>query len=295
MTDRILDLSSSAGFLKIHFNQLILEQKGKTHLSIPLDDLCSVIVSHHSVILTQPALATLTQNNIPLIVCDRKHLPVGALLPLQYHSLQSERLKFQVEAKKSLLKNLWMQIVKSKIKNQGRVLEFIQGHNFGFKRLSCNVRSGDPQNIEARAARKYWPLIFNDENFRRSREGVDQNRHLNYGYAILRAMVSRAICGAGLTPTLGIHHRNRYNPFCLADDLMEPLRPLVDQSVASYLKKTGNTHFEKEAKKHILETLLGRIVFQNESRTLFDICCKMAFSLVEVFKGESKKLLLPSL
>ena len=154
--------------------------------------------------------------------------------------------------------------------------------------------SGDSENVEAKASKIYWPNIFGDKSFRRDRAADDHNRHLNYGYAVLRAIVARAICAAGLHPSLGVHHHNRYDAFCLADDLMEPFRPLVDKAVAKILTERGaNPPMDKEAKAEIIGAIIGRLEIAGEFRTMFDIASKTASSLAAVFAGERNDLLLP--
>jgi CRISPR-associated protein Cas1 len=191
-------------------------------------------------------------------------------------------------------KRLWRQIVRAKIMAQAALLVELRGRDFGLGVLARHVRSGDPANIEARAARRYWPAVFADLNFRRQRDNEDQNVLLNYGYAVLRAIVARAISAAGLHPSLGIHHHNRYDAFCLADDLMEPFRPAVDHAVADYMATHDAPYgLEPGAKQHIITELTGRYSMGGELRTLFDVAARMAGSLADVFLGTGKGLDLP--
>ncbi len=191
-------------------------------------------------------------------------------------------------------KRLWQQIVCAKIKAQAAALVELHGDDNGIAVLATHVRSGDPKNLEARAARRYWPRLFADLDFRRHRENEDQNILLNYGYAVLRAIVARAICSAGLHPSLGIHHHNRYNAFCLADDLMEPYRPVVDRSVVEYMSTHDQVYqLEAAAKQHIISDLTVRYVVDGEQRTLFDTAARMASSLADVFMGEREEMELP--
>jgi CRISPR-associated protein Cas1 len=186
--------------------------------------------------------------------------------------------------------------VKAKIRAQARVLTELNGHDSGLSELLPKVRSGDPANVEAEASRRYWPALFADPRFRRDRYGDNQNRLLNYGYAVLRAIVARAVCAAGLHPSLGLHHHNRYDAFALADDLMEPFRPMVDRVTAAYCHKYGaDALLDKAAKAALIGALMRRLDVGGESRTLFDVAQRTAASLAAVFAGERRTLVLPEL
>ncbi|HJT36296.1 MAG TPA: type II CRISPR-associated endonuclease Cas1, partial [Pirellulales bacterium] len=205
---------------------------GGGECSVPLTEIAVLIAAHPQVTFTQAVLGGLAAAGGIFIVCDERWLPAGMLLPLRGHHLQARRFQAQAAVAAPVKKRLWQQIVRAKIETQAQALETLHGDSAGLRPLVPLVRSGDPENIEARAARIYWPLLFADESFRRQWEAGDQNRLLNYGYAVLRAIVARALCAAGLHPTLGLHHHNQYSAFCLADDLMEPFRPVVDIVVA---------------------------------------------------------------
>jgi CRISPR-associated protein Cas1 len=193
-------------------------------------------------------------------------------------------------------KRVWQQLVKAKVRAQGNLLRELHGDDRGLIALSKHVRSGDPDNIEGRASRRYWPALFADPSFRRNRDADDCNRHLNYGYAILRAIVARAICAAGLHPSLGLHHHNRYDTFSLASDLMEPFRPLVDRTVALHARQSDPcAPLDKEAKRALLAALTGRLVIGDEERPLFDTAARTASSLAQVYAGQRKRLLLPEI
>ena len=189
----------------------------------------------------------------------------------------------------------WRQIVRAKLAAQARLLQERTNQNWGLPLLAEKVRSGDPQNLEAHAARIYWKALFG-EDFRRDREAEDLNRHLNYGYAVLRAIVARAVCAVGLHPSLGLHHHNRYDSFCLADDLMEPFRPLVDRAAAVLRdRQAKDAPFDREAKRELLAALLARFDHEEESRTLFDWISRMASSLASVMEESGGKLQIPPL
>jgi CRISPR-associated protein Cas1 len=216
------------------------------------------------------------------------------LVPLGAHHTPVERFTAQATAGKPLTKRLWQQVVRAKILAQARLLAELHGEDFGLSQLAPLVRSGDPANVEARAARRYWQLLFDDPQFRRDRDVPDQNRVLNYGYAVLRAIVARAICGAGLHPSLGIHHHNRYSAYPLADDLMEPLRPVVDRTTVELIRQHGDVpQLDAATKRQIIDAISERFDLDGEQRTLFDISARTAASLAECFMGNRKQLTLP--
>ena len=294
MTDRILDFSELPARLRVHVKQLVVERRDRPDVSMPLADLAVVIVSHPQVTYTQAVLAGLAEAGGTFVACDRKNLPVGLFLPLVAHHAQTQRFIAQAAAPLPVRKRIWRQIVRAKIIAQAETLVQLHGTDHGLPALAAQVQSGDPKNVEARAARRYWPLLFADMDFRRHRENEDQNMLLNYGYAVLRAIVARAICGAGLHPSLGIHHHNRSNPFCLADDLMEPFRPTVDRAVAEYISThDAFGHLESAAKQHMIAELTGRYIVNGQQRTLFDVVARMACSLADVFLDKANRLELP--
>jgi len=294
MTDRILDLSEGPADLHVRHGQLRIERPEAEALSVPLDDLAVLVVSHPRVTYTHSVLTRLSAAGGALIACDEAHLPACMLLPLAGHYVQAERFARQARASRPTQKRLWRQIVRAKVRHQARLLEDLRGHDAGLRHLARRVRSADPTNVEAQASRRYWPFLFDDPDFRRRRDVADQNRLLNYGYAVLRAVVARAICAAGLHPSLGLHHANRYDGFCLADDLMEPFRPVVDRAVAEWVGMHGpDAPLDRAAKAALLEPLTGRFVLDGASRTLFDVLARTAASLVDVYAGQRRDLLLP--
>ncbi len=294
MHNRIIDISETPARLKIKLRQLLIEPQETESVSIPLTDLAVLIVSHPQVSYTQAVLSGLADEGGVFITCDKQRLPNGILLPLQANHLQAERFSNQAIVKQPVQKRIWQQVVRAKISSQAELLESLHGADSGLRALLPLVKSGDPQNVEARAARRYWRVLFGTNTFRRDRAAIDQNRLLNYGYAVLRAITARAICGAGLHPSLGIHHHNRYNPFCLADDLMEPFRVLVDQTVAQHVEEYGTeATFDRSVREELLESLTGRVEINGHYRTLFDTLARIASSLNGVFSGETKKIELP--
>jgi CRISP-associated protein Cas1 len=296
MTNRILDFSESPARLRVRAAQLIVECQNRPEVSVPLADLAVVLVAHPQVTFTQAVLAGLAAAGGVFVTCDGHSLPIGMLLPLAANTTQAERFAAQARASAPICKRLWQQIARAKICTQAALLKRLHGDDFGLSAMAARVHSGDPANIEAQAARRYWPHLFANPQFRRNRELSDQNMLLNYGYAVLRAIVARAICAAGLHPSLGLHHHNRYNAFCLADDLMEPFRPTVDHAVVEYMQFHSEPYrIETSAKQNIIGELTSRYDFSGEQRTLFDVATRMASSLADVFLGKAEKLALPDL
>lgn len=261
---------------------------------LPLIQVAALVLSNPHVNVTNAVLAGIAVNGGIVVVTDNKFQPAGMLLPLDAHYCQGERFRMQAAAAQPLQKRLWQQTVRSKIMAQAAVLKSLTGHDSGLPHLASKVTSGDTGNHEAQAAQRYWPAVFNNPHFRRNREADDQNRLLNYGYAVLRALTARAICGAGLHPSLGMHHHNRYDPFALASDLMEPFRPLVDETVARIVSQHGEgVSLGRDVKRAIISGITGLIEVEGQTRTIFSVLVKTATSLASVYAGEKKKLFLP--
>jgi CRISPR-associated protein Cas1 len=296
MTERIIDLAEAPARLSVRNSCLVIASEGGAETTMPLGEAAVLVLANPQVVLTQPVLAGLAAAGGMVVVCDSKHMPAAMVLPIEGHFTQGERFAVQAQASLPVRKRLWQSIVKAKIRAQARVLTELNGHDGGLSELAAKVRSGDPSNVEAEAARRYWPALFADPGFRRDRYGGNQNRLLNYGYAVLRAIVARAVCAAGLHPSLGLHHHNRYDAFALVDDLMEPFRPIVDRVTAAYCQKHGpDALLDKAAKTALIGSLMRRFSVEGESRTLFDIAQRAAASLAAVFAGERKTLVLPEL
>ena len=228
--------------------------KQVSEVSKPIEDIGVIVLDHKQITITSGVLEAFLENNCAVLTCDSKSMPVGLLLPLHGNTTQNERFRQQLDASLPLSKQLWQQTVKAKIENQAAVLKECTGEEMKCMRVwAANVRSGDPDNQEARAAAYYWKNLFRIEGFTRDRDGIPPNNLLNYGYAILRAVVARGLVASGLLPTLGIHHHNRYNAYCLADDIMEPYRPYVDRLVYSIVRQGGNyAELTKELKVRLL-------------------------------------------
>jgi CRISPR-associated protein Cas1 len=296
MTDtRIVDISETAARLSVRYDQLLIENDGQLLESIPLAELGVLVVSNPRVSYSHAVLAGLADKGGALIVCDEKHIPAAILLPLTGHHTQAERYAAQARAPLPRKKRLWQQIVRAKIAAQARLLTKLKGDDAGLGAMIPHVRSGDPANVEAQAARKYWNALFGPD-FRRDWEAEDQNRNLNYGYAVLRAVVARALCAAGLHPSLGLHHHNRYDAFCLASDLVEPFRPVVDEAVHDWVRAHGAAApMDRHAKEHLLKIATMRYNWNGEWRSLFDVLVRTSVSLVRVFDDLARELDLPEI
>lgn len=315
MTNRIIDLSERAVRLSVRNALLVIRFTGDPasgesgpgayrcerlgnpdETTVPLSDIAVLIASHPQVSLSHAVLSRLASAGGVFVACNEKHMPVSMLLPLAAHSLQTERLAKQASVPLPVKKRAWQAIVRAKIRAQSELLLERLESGCGLEGLAARVRSGDPQNIEAQAARIYWRELFGAGAFRRDPDSDGVNACLNYGYAVLRASVARAICGVGLHPSLGIHHHNRYDAFCLADDLMEPFRPLVDREVADLVTGLGKDFpLDLESKRIILRALLGRFTAEGESRTLFDWAARVASSLMSVIDGSGEALEIPAI
>ncbi|MDA3910886.1 MAG: type II CRISPR-associated endonuclease Cas1 [Bacteroidales bacterium] len=264
--------------------------------SVPIEDIGVLLMDHPQITLSNALLAALIENNVAVIGCDNSHHPTGLFLPLEGHILQSKRFKQQVEASEALRKNLWAQTVHAKVLNQAKLLELSNINPKQLYTLLPQIKSGDSQNIEGRAARIYWPLATQDNSFVRDRYGFPPNSQLNYAYAILRASVARALVSTGLLPTLGIFHKNQYNAYCLADDIMEPYRPFCDQIV---LKMYSQNELEfnelsMEQKTEILKLLTADVLIGKKKSPLMIAINRTTYSLVECFEGNRRKILYPT-
>lgn len=287
---------SSPCHVKIHNRQLVILNKlTGEEIQRPVEDLGFVIFDNPQITFTQSVIQLLAEHNTAVIFCDRKHHPSSMLFHLDSHQTQTEHFRAQIEASEPLRKQLWKQTVKIKIKNQGAVLDSIGQNGEPLRYMARKVKSGDPENMEARAARFYWPVLFGN-TFIRHRFGEAPNHLLNYGYTVLRAAVARALTGSGLLPTLGIHHRNKYNAFCLADDIMEPYRPYIDQLVWKMVQN-GETEEELSPpiKAKLLECLSCDVQIGKKTRPLMVGLSETTASLVRCFKGEGKTIRYPML
>lgn len=270
--------------------------KKESVTTIPIEDIGVVVLDHQQITLTQGLLAHLLECNCAVITCDSHHLPIGLQLPLEGNTTQSERFRDQLEASLPQKKQLWQQTIQQKITNQAAVLNQKRGLEVkNMMRWVNEVKSGDNENVEGKAAAFYWKNMFPDiPDFTRGREGCAPNNLLNYGYAILRAIVARSLVASGLLPTLGIHHHNRYNAYCLADDIMEPYRPYVDALVIEITQKMGYPQEITMEHKQLLLTIPALDVTIAEQRSpLMVATAQTTASLYKCFSGESRKILYP--
>ncbi|MBR4453260.1 MAG: type II CRISPR-associated endonuclease Cas1 [Bacteroidales bacterium] len=275
---------------------LLASFKQEAERTIPIEDIGVIVLDHQQITFTQGLMEALLDNNCALITCDKSHLPVGFLLPLCGNTTQSERFRQQIDASLPLKKQLWQQTVQYKIRNQAAVLQ--QQNSSIVKPMyswAADVKSGDSENMEAHAAAYYWKNLFTDlPYFVRDRNGVPPNNLLNYGYAILRAIVARSLVASGLLPTLGIHHHNRYNAYCLADDIMEPYRPYVDELVIQYTRIHGYSEtLTTDIKKALLGIPVIDVYIGGQKSPLMVAATQTTASLARCFSGESRKINYP--
>ncbi len=262
--ERVVDIQTEGLFLAVHRGFLTVSAGAEEKGRIALDDIGALIVHAHGTSWSNSVMVRLSERAIPVVVCGSNHAPVACVWPLEGHHRQGARMRAQIGVSKPLVKQLWRQIVTAKIRMQGHVLAANGREAGAFDFMARKVRSGDPDNVEAQAARRYWKALFGPD-FSRDRNAEGANALLNYGYTVLRAVVSRAICAAGLHPTIGVFHANRANAFALADDLMEPYRPFVDQVVLDLLAE-GNAEVSPDAKRAL--TALTTLDVENGDGTV---------------------------
>lgn len=283
---------------EVEKNDLLPESfKQESIKTIPIEDIGVVILDHKQITITHGLIEALLENNCALITCNSKRMPVGLHLPLEGNTTQSERFQAQIEASIPLKKQLWQQTIQAKITNQAYVLK--NTRNEIIKNMlvwARDVKSGDSDNLEGRAAAYYWANLFPTiEGFRRGREGIPPNNLLNYGYAILRAVVARSLVSSGLLPTFGIHHHNRYNAYCLADDIMEPYRPFVDKLVVEIVdSKIDFQELEKDIKIRLLSIPTLDVIINGQRSPLMIAASQTTASLAKCYLGENRKIAYPS-
>lgn len=271
--------------------------KKEAERTIPIEDVGVIILDNKRITITQGLIEALLENNAAFITCDSSRMPTGLMLPLTGNKTQTERYRDQINASIPLKKQLWQQTVQAKIKNQAIVLFNKNGSIIDNMHIwASDVRSGDPDNYEARAAVYYWANLFPEiEGFSRFRDGVPPNNLLNYGYAILRAIVARSLIASGLLPTFGIHHRNKYNAYCLADDIMEPYRPFVDKLVCEIIRKERDYQkLTQEIKYQLLNIPVLDVIIDDKRSPLMIAVGQTTASLYKCFSGELRKIKYPS-
>ncbi len=280
-------LSLSRGFLVVHDTETPRRELGQ----VPLDDITAVIGNAHGLSYTNSLLIALAERGAPFVLCAANHNAVGMLLPIDGHHLQAKRFDAQIDASKPLRKRLWAEVVRAKLQQQAAALEAAGEPTVPLTALVAKVRSGDPDNIEAQGARRYWTLLFGTE-FRRDQNAGGINGLLNYGYTVLRAATARAIVAAGLHPTLGLHHSNEGNAMRLIDDVMEPFRPMVDLKVWQ-LVRNGEVDVAPDTKRALVRTLYDDMQSSSGATPVTACIQRLATSLAQVYLGEREKLDLP--
>jgi len=296
-------------YLSLQNNQLVIKLpevernaslpdsfKKQTVVTKPIEDIGLVVLDNNQITITSGVLEALLENNCSIIICDSKSMPVGLMLPLYGNTVQNERFREQLSASLPLKKQLWQQTIKAKIENQSAVLINCLGEESRCMKVwADDVKSGDSENLEARAAAYYWKTLFADiDGFTRDREGISPNNLLNYGYAVLRAIIARALVSSGLLPTLGIHHHNRYNAYCLADDIMEPYRPYVDELVFGLVQQYGkNLELTRDIKAKLLTIPTLDVIISGKRSPLMIAASQTTASLYKCFSGELRRIVYP--
>ena len=318
MIKRIVEISSARTHLSIRYGQLVIRENGNELSQIPCEDIGVLLVDHQGTSYTHCVFTELLAKGAAVVLCGRDHHPAGMLLPIESSSLQTERYRVQIEAKGPIKKRLWCQIVRAKIRHQAKIAGPGSDAYKPLMALRHRVRSGDPENIEAQASKKYWAAYLQDVRdsstalgmtrtalgmttrtlsemtFRRDIDGAPPNNMLNYGYMVMRAAVARALCSAGLLPSLGIHHRNRYNAFCLADDMVEPFRGFVEAKVKEICQAEGvPDELDQQVKAKLLEVLYEEVSIGGYKGPLMVGLHRTMASLQRCFAAEQKELDLP--
>ena len=279
--------------LSLKDHQIVITfRDSKETVTRPIEDIGFVVIENPQVSMSVPLINELADNNVSVVFCDKKQMPRTMLMTLEGNTTQQESYQYQMDASAPTKKNVWKQLVESKIKNQALLLDKLGKNGDSLKPYYMNVKSGDTDNREGAAAREYWCQIFG-ERFRREREGLPPNNLLNYGYTILRAAVARALIGSGLYPAFGIFHHNRYNAFPLADDVMEPYRPFVDEVVYYLYYDSAVSELDKDSKGKLLRVLFSDVKMGKVNRPLENALSLTTASLLRLYKGETDKLSLP--
>lgn len=294
MIGRIVEVADDRRHLSMSRGLMIVqdtEGERKELGRVPLDDIAAVIANAHGLSYTNNLLVALAERGAPFVLCAANHNVVGMLLPIDGNHNQGKRFDAQIDAKKPTSKRLWAEVVRAKLEQQAAALEAIGSPTAPLTALLNKVRSGDPDNMEAQGARRYWGLLFGDK-FRRDQDAEGLNAMLNYGYTVLRAATARAVIAAGLHPTLGLHHSNDSNPMRLVDDLMEPFRPIIDLKIWQ-LQRAGKTEITSDTKRALVRTLYDDMQTIAGATPVMACVQKLATSLAQVYLGEREKLDLP--
>lgn len=296
MLRKTIEVATPGTRLSVAHRQLVIERPDHPRATLPIEDLGVVVVDDVRASYTQAVFIELLTAGATVMVTGRDHLPLGLMLPLDAHHVQTERHLAQVQAGEPTKKRLWQALIRAKIALQGEVLRTFVGQDFGLLPMSRRVRSGDPDNLEAQAAQRYWPRLFGPD-FRRDRGADGPNALLNYGYAVVRAATARAIVASGLIPSLGVFHRNRGNPFCLADDLLEPFRPFVDWRVKRLCNEADGTIpslDDRPVRAALLSLFNETVVVEGRRLPFLHAIESAAASLCRALTGEGRNLALPA-
>ena len=292
MIKRVLCFENPAR-LSLKLAQMVVELQDVTR-TLPIEDIGVVILDHKQITITHALIDALLANNVAIVTSNDKHLPVGLMLPLDGNTLQSERFRAQIDASEPLKKQMWQQTIVAKILGQAHVLGIQHIEHSNMLKWAKDVRSGDTENMEARAAAFYWRNMFEKDAFIRDPQGLPPNNLLNYGYSIVRAMMARALVGAGLLPTLGIHHHSRYDAYCLADDIMEPYRPFVDMKVLEMWKNGGITSdISSDQKRELLGITTMDVNISGHRSPMMLAIQTTAQSVQKCYSGEARKIIYP--
>jgi CRISPR-associated protein Cas1 len=305
MIKKIIEISQAKRHLAVRLGQLIIKENNIELTTIPCEDIGVLLVDHTGVTYTHSVFTELLRCGAAIVLCGGNHQPSGMLLPIESNTIQTQRIEQQIQVKEPAKKQLWRQLVRAKIKHQAKIIGSDSEIYKELMALRDRVRSGDPENIEAQASKKYWSAYLNDVidsstalgmTFHRNIEGAPPNNLLNYGYMVMRAAVARAICSAGLHPSIGLHHCNRYNAFCLADDVMEPFRGFVESKVKQICEtQTEINELTQPIKAQLLEVLYQEVKIGETAGPLMVGLHRTAASLARCFAGEQKEIELPEI
>ena len=291
MIGRVVEVASEGRHLARLRGLMTVSRNGVEDARVPMDDIGVLLCNARGLSYSNDLMTELARRGVAVVLCGANYLPTAWLWPLEGHHVQAMRMRCQLEASLPLRKRLWQRIVREKIAQQSNVLELLQLNSGSVKAMARRVRSGDPDNVEAQAARRYWPLLFGDD-FRRDRYGGGPNPFLNYGYTVLRAAVARAVVAAGLHPSLGIHHHNRLNPMCMVDDLMEPFRPFVDYTSVRLVAESKK-ELTPESKQALAEVLTLDMHTERGTTPLQTCIERAAQSLAQSFEAGKPSLVFP--
>lgn len=306
MASHVLEIAENNRYLSIDHGNVCIKEAEKTLSQIPLDMLACIMLTAQGITVSKQFLASMGEANIPVLIMGRNYLPVSIALPVSSHYRHLAVAEEQIKAGDIIKKQIWQKIIISKITNQAQALEkciidkcvlpadTTKKHSAKLKFLAGRVRSGDADNKEGQAAQIYWQALFG-KGFYRDVEEEGINSFLNYGYALIRAVCARAVCASGLLPMFGVHHRNQYNAFCLADDLMEPFRPFVDCLVYEYIQEDKTPLLDTKAKRRLSTILQSPFYLQNEESTLMPIALKVAQALYKSYCAKQVLLEFPQL